>query len=544
MKRVPFRLSASLLLMGAALSGAASAQDLTAYRTLAAQLDAASASAGGDSLVTLKHLDSAQTALDKLSPTIGSRPLAANLQDTMNAIRAAQGRTPAELQAQVHLARGLMRQALYDQTMSLLATAPGNGSAQLELLAQEFGMSTSALTPDLRAGKLNVVAWRVQKNAANKLSLALNNVEPQATPAAYLRLARAASWFPILQEAGKSVQPPLQSGQFTQALSQVAGGDTAALKTSLSQLRAGVAALNTALKQSPTSAPGTSVKTGGGGGQPPVVAPPRTSSAPTLPDHGAKNTAGQPAAAPASPGVAAVYASLGRALSAAARADLDSARAELTRTNAALAALPAALRGTDGYDALVRHVQQMSTRQALRPVDVQALMTEFSALEARPRLSGSALDTAAQASSRLMGGGVRAVLALLLSLFGLVPLYLLNLAFGGRNPYWRAISGALVLLLVPTLADGLFGALGWLGDLLNIPALRGLLRLTPGQSALGVPLRLLATAAALALATYGFRGLCDQLGLLKRKPGAALRSAGKASPQNLKQTILDWDEEV
>ena len=122
----------------------------------------------------------------------------------------------------------------------------------------------------------------------------------------------------------------------------------------------------------------------------------------------------------------------------------------------------------------------------------------------------------------------------LLALLAFVPLYLLNLAFGGRNTYWRAIAGGLILLLLPLLLEGLLGLLGAVGDAAGVGFLRSATNFSLWQGAYGLPLWALTSALAIGLTAFGFRGLCEQFGLL-----------GKPSmPQNATQQSLDWDEEV
>ncbi|RJF72253.1 hypothetical protein D3875_12515 [Deinococcus cavernae] len=540
------------LMLALSAAGTASAQNLTAYSRLAQQLDAAAAAAGQDSLATLKQLDAAQAALSELQPTLSSAKLSAALQDTLNAVRAAQARTPAELQAQVQLARGLMRKALYDQTMNLLATTPANGSDHLKLLARELGVEPASVQTDVQAGHLNRAAWKLQQSATAKLQAALGSVQAQQSGAAYLNLARAAGWFTVVQDAARSVDPPLKPEQFSLALTQLSGGQLGELQGSLRSLRGGVAALSTSLK-TPAAQTDSPVKGAVSSGKPPVSVPPAPSpatSSPATPPRvspattpGANTGATIAASLPRTAGADAAYASLGRALSATTRADLPAARRALQDALTALTKAPAALRNAPGYGALVQRVKFMAGRAALRPADVQALIGDLSTLEARQAgKSGSVMTALASGTALALGGGVRAMLALLLALVCAAPLYLLNLAFGGKNPFWRAISAALLLLLLPTLAEGLLGFLGWLGDTLNVPFLRGLLALTPGQSAFGVPLRMLITALALGLATYGFRGLCVQFGLLGGRRPAGPRPAPK--PKQPDQTSFDWDEEL
>ncbi len=219
------------------------------------------------------------------------------------------------------------------------------------------------------------------------------------------------------------------------------------------------------------------------------------------------------------------------------------ARTELGKVAGALASAPSELRSVPGYDTYLSHVQSMAQRKGLRPADVQALIAELGSLEAQAAgQPTSTLDGLATSASRGLGGPVRALLSLLLAVACAAPLYLLNLAFGGRNPYWRAISVALGLLLLPAFLEGTFGFLGWLGDLVNAPFMRSLTNFTLSQSAYGLPFKGLLYALALALSVYGFRGLCVQFGLLGS--GSQPRNRVKVAESPSPQTSFDWDEEV
>lgn len=526
-----------LFLTAGLLASVGHAQNLAAYKTLASQLDAAAQNTGKDPLTTLKNLDAASAALDQLAPTLNNPKLVGGLRDALNGARAAQSRTPTELQAQVALARGLMRKALYDQTVSVLATSPANGMDRLNLLASELGVSPQAVSADAKAGKLNLVTWRLQKAAAAKVSAALNGVEAKQTPTSYLNLARATGWFTVVQESGRALSPSLDVPQFQQALTHLATGNTAELKTSLATLKSGVTSLNASLASAPSAV--VSQPAQGSTQQPPVVvgsgttpkttpAQPPASSTPVVPATGA--------------GLGAAYAALGHALTAAGHADMEAARTALSTVPDALAAAPSTLRSAAGYDTLISHVQSMATRKGLRPSDVQALIAELGALEKRAAGEAtSTLDNLSGSSARSLGGGLRAILALLIALACAAPLYLLNLAFGGRNPFWRAISVALGLLLLPAFLEGVFGFLGWLGDLINVPFLRSLTNMTLSQGAYAFPWHGLLYVAAIALATYGFRGLCEQFGLLGTKPVKKVKTETATSANH---TSFDWDEEV
>ncbi|GAA5514354.1 hypothetical protein Dcar01_03109 [Deinococcus carri] len=554
------RLGTLALLAGLA-AGTAGAQDLSAYRTLASSLEAAAGHSATSAEQTLADLDRAEAAYGTLAPTLQNKQLLGGLRTSLDGARAALARTPAEVQAQVLLARGLMRKALYDQTMGQLAGAPspaqppansgsGSGSsAQVRLLAQEFGLTgapASALLSDARAGHLERVAWRLQRAATRKVSAALAATRPERSPQAYVNLARATGWFTVVQDAGAR---NLKVEQFSTALGQLTAGDLPALTTSLRTLRQGTATLAGALATPPAvratarpSEPAPTTSSTPPSTQPAVPAtntgPAAATPASTTP---ATTAPASPAAAASTPvpseqgRVDAVYAALGRALTATGHGDPETGRAELGRAAGLLGRLPAPISTAAGYDTFRQHLAAAQERRGLRPGDVQALLAEFGGVEASVTGQGhSTVDALSAGVARTFSGSLRAVVFLLLALLGLVPLYLLNLAFGGRNPYWRAITAALALLLLPVFLEGVFGFLGWVGDLSGVAFLRAAPSLTLWQGVYGLPLRALFTALAIGLASYGFWGLCVQFGLLGRQ-----RAASPAA-----QPSLDWDEEL
>lgn len=516
----------TLTLLAALLAGAAGAQDLDAYRALAGSLDAAAAVRPASAERALNELDRAQAAYERLAPSVQNRQLLRGLQDALGGARAALARTPAELQAQVLLARGLMRKALYDQTLTRLTGAPANSAAQVRLLGREFGLTgeaAQALVRDAGAGRPERVAWRLQRTAAGKVSAALNAARPERSPGAYLNLTQAAGWFTVVQDAQGAGS--LEVAGFTDALQQLTSGDLGTLSTSLTTLRQGAAALGRSLAAPPALAAtgGTPAATPGSAQSRPVQSKPVQARPPV------------PSAAASGGGVNAAYAALGRALTASGHGDPATARAELDRAAAALASAPAALRSGPGYATFTRNLRAAQDRYGLRPTEVQALIAELGGLErGAAGKDRSGTDALSAGAARTFGGGVRAVTFLLLALLAPLPLYLLNLAFGGRNPYWRAITAALALLLLPAFLEGVFGFLGWLGDLSGVGALRAASNLTLWQGAYGLPLQALLAALATLLAAYGFQGLCRQFGLLSRQ-----RPAEKTAPQG-----LDWDEDV
>ncbi|WP_027460167.1 hypothetical protein [Deinococcus murrayi] len=498
--------------------GSAAAQDLAAYRELTRSLDAAAAARPQSAEAALTQLDRAGAALERLAPTLESRPLVEGLRGALGQARAALARTPADLQAQVLLARGLARGALSAQTLSRLGSGDAPSPNQLRLLAQEFGLSAAAaqaLQTDAAAGQIERVAWRLQRAAAAKVQAALAEAQPERSAASYLALARAAGWLTAVQDAGAG---SLRAAQFTEALGQLTAGDRAGLTASLAELQQGSAELMRALatpparQQAATPAPPAADTPAAESAAAPAETTPATESTPSDPAPPADTPSGEVALAQA-------YAALGRALSASGHGDPVTARAELARARTALETAPATLRTAPDFEGYLAALGAAQERRSLRPDSVQALIAGLAGLE---RGSLPAVDRASLAATGTFGGGLRAGLLLLLALLAPVPLYLLNLAFGGRNPFWRAITAALALLLLPTFVEGLLGAVGWLGDLLGVAALRAAPAFSPWASPFGLPLRALLTAAALGLAVYGFRGLCVQFGLLGSRREATL----------------------
>lgn len=531
----------TLLALAALGLGGAGAQDLAAYNSLAQNLDGAVTARASSAQAALARLDAAQSALDTLSPTLRNRQIVTGLKDALGSSRAALGRTPAELEAQVLLARGLMRKALYDQTLALLSSAPQNGAAQVRVLAREFGLTgdaAAALSSDARAGRLERTAWRLERAAVQKVSASLQAARPAQNTASYVNLARATGWFTVVQDSAGA--GTLTVSQFGDALRQLTSGDTAALTTSLTTLRQGTAAFAAALATPPAatgSAPATSPA------QTPATTPTPATPAPATPTPA---TPTPPATTPVTPapattaaaqGAAGVYAALGRALAAAGHADNTSARAALAEAGTALAGVPADLRNAAGFDALGSAIAGAQGRGALRPTDVQALIGGLANLEnAAAGRPVSALDGSSVGVSRWFSGWLRVLVFALLAGLTVLPLYLLNLAFGGRNVYWRAIMGGLALLMLPLFLEGLFGLLGAFGDLFGAAPLRNLTNLTLSQGAYALPVWALLGAAAIGLTAFGFRGLCEQFGLL---------GSAKPSVQNTTQhTSIDWDEDV
>ena len=574
------------LLGGAALSQWGAAQtgpssqtgqttlNLSAYRSMASALDKAVLDRPASSASSLSDLDRATAAYTTLRPGVKSSLLTGGMERSMQSARAALSRAPADLEAQVEQARSLMRKALYDQTLGQLssggpAVSPAL-SAQAGLLAGEFGLQgeiRSRFLGAVTARDAGSAARLLRSTAARKVQASLAGASVPAggsaqnttqRTASYLALARATGWFTVVQDAPDT--GGLKLPQFTLALTQLTGNNTAALATTLTALKSGAAGFVSATAKAVQT--GQSVPAGSAAGvqtPPSQVVTPQKPAAPTpdtRPDPAQPGSVqpGTVQPAPAQPGTAPSaglsapqqqqaslnesYAALARAQAAAGHADLTGARAQLDR--AALALASAGLSNTAGYDALTSDLSTLATRNGLRAADVQAVSASLNNLEnlaqARPT---STLDAASGAAARI-GTPIWPLLFLIVGLLALYPLYLLNLAFGGRNNSWKAIAASLLLLFVPVLLEGLGGTFAYLGDLLGVPVLRSLGNLSLHQGAWGMPVWLLLAAGAVGLASYGFRGLCRQFGLL----GSSRSSATPTRVTEPSQPALDWDEEL
>ncbi len=553
---------------GEAQTGQASQSDqttlnLSAYRSMASALDRAVLERPGSSASSLLDLDRATAAYATLRPGVKSSLLTSGMERSLQSARAALSRAPADLEAQVEQARSLMRKALYDQTLGQLssggaAVSPAL-SAQAGLLAGEFGLQgevRSRFLGAMAARDSGSAARLLRSTAARKVQASLAGASPVNDSArrttSYLALARATGWFTVVQDAPDT--GGLKLPQFTLALTQLTGNNSAALATTLTALKSGAAGF--------VSATAKAVQTGqtlpAGSAAPDVQTLPAqvaTSQKPAAPPPDTRPSTAQPNTmqpTPAQPGTAsglsapqqqqaslnATYAALARAQAAAGHADLTGARVQLDR--AVLALANAGLSNTAGYSELASDLTSLATRSGLRAADVQAVSAGLNNLEdlaqARPT---SALDAASVTASRI-GTPIWPLLFLIVGLLALYPLYLLNLAFGGRNNSWKAIAASLLLLFVPVLLEGLGGTFAYLGDLLGVPFLRSLGNLSLHQGAWGLPIWLLLAAGAVGLASYGFRGLCRQFGLLSSSRSSAV-PARVAEPS---QPALDWDEEL
>ena len=234
-------------------------------------------------------------------------------------------------------------------------------------------------------------------------------------------------------------------------------------------------------------------------------------------------------------------------------ADAD-AHAALDDVAAAYAAFVApVLRPRDGAldtdtDGLIDHLA------AARPLRVQDAVVLAGQVEAvRQATAGtepSGIQRGARTTTSLWSGLPRDVLTLVIGLLALIPLFLLNVAFGGGNRHWQAIGVALLLLLVPALYEGLVGLGGVLAVFAGVDALLPLAAFSVFSSAAAQTVWATTTLLAVVFATVGLIGISRQFGLLGGRRGRG--GTGRASTGSAKATgatagtaaTVDWDDEL
>ena len=192
---------------------------------------------------------------------------------------------------------------------------------------------------------------------------------------------------------------------------------------------------------------------------------------------------------------------------------------------------------------------QLTDTDAMRLQDVVVLTGQIDAIGAAilERQPVPALQRGAQATTAVWAGPVRDLVSLVIGLLALVPLFLLNLAFGGGNRHWQAIGVALLLLWVPALFEGIVGLAGVLARYAGVDALLVLAPYSVLGNAQAQTVWAALTLLAVVFAITGLSGISRQFGLLGGRRKAAPRSttATGAAPRLTEATAktVDWDDE-
>lgn len=154
-----------------------------------------------------------------------------------------------------------------------------------------------------------------------------------------------------------------------------------------------------------------------------------------------------------------------------------------------------------------------------------------------------------RAVSSWWAGWPRLLVLLIFGILVFVPLYLLNLAFGGGNRNWQLIGVALFLLLLPVVYEALAALGSMIATWTNNDAFEVLASYSMFQSSIGQVIWAGLIVLAIVFAILGLYGICVQFGLLgggrgRRDAGATQTATASAtSTQERADSMVDWDEE-
>ncbi|MEJ2667384.1 MAG: hypothetical protein P8Z81_09850 [Deinococcales bacterium] len=191
-----------------------------------------------------------------------------------------------------------------------------------------------------------------------------------------------------------------------------------------------------------------------------------------------------------------------------------------------------------------------SSMVGLRLQDLEDLTAQVDAaarvVSGRPQTGATGLS---RAVDNWWGGWPRLLVLLVFGILVFVPLYLLNLAFGGGNRNWQLIGVSLFLLLLPVVYEALAALGSMLATWTSSNSFDVLARYSMFQSSIGQVVWAALIVLAILFAILGLYGICVQFGLLGRgrnQPGAGTTMTATAtatSTQERAEAMVDWDEE-
>jgi hypothetical protein len=582
---------------------------LKGYQTVSAQLGAARAVVGRNVTASSKRLDEARSVFRQVSARIRSQKLVPDANTAFDRARIAITRGSAtDLEAQTSQVTRIFERALYEELLYEMSTGRFESAARYAgVLGRSLGVPSSRLgtlktsvalgdanrvRAILENGVANVMLQNLQ--AAKRRSVNLKNSSNQV--AAFSSTVRASNAYIVVQDSPKAGN--LTVMQFSDALGKLVRNDFKGFVTGLDGLIQKTTRFaytsKVAITQATRARPKPQVLRGSPA-QPLIPGRDNATNVKAMtsrltqigvPGITAQRLAGnleRQGYTSFDQGIDAVTLKLARALS-------DVQNAEITRGRAAIGQAqtlfernlePVVAAGNrDLAERSSRLFQSTRAAYSLRPVDVMTLIGETDAIrrwannQPEPVLQGAS----ASVQSWWMGGGLfgnlglRSLIFLLVALAFAYPIYLLRLAFGGRNPYWNYIGIAMVLLFVPPLLEGIAG----LGSLIAQSAgiggpigyfLNGLSNLSVLQNPISQIAWAMTLIATVVLATIGFRGIAAQFGLIRTRASATppltntlssvMSSTSTRNPTLPKhptlpknptmssggRTIVEWDEE-
>jgi hypothetical protein len=156
----------------------------------------------------------------------------------------------------------------------------------------------------------------------------------------------------------------------------------------------------------------------------------------------------------------------------------------------------------------------------------------------------SAIQDGARRTATIWSGIVRVVVMLTIAILALIPLFLLNLAFGGGNRNWQLIGVALFLLLVPVLFEGLAALATLLVAYAGFDFLATVSAFSMFGSIVGQTVWAGLTLLAVLFAMMGLYGISAQFGLVGRRPVAPATSRSTRASRATTTETVDWDDDV
>ncbi len=584
-----------------AVSSQSFAADLLGgYRTINTGLRSATVLLGSNPRAAVSQLETARDTYRRISPEIRAQKLSPGGNKAFEQARTAISRgSRTDLEAQSSQIQRILERALYEELFFEISAKRPLANQYAGVLGRAFELPKAQqieLKTGVAQGQSNRIRALLETGVANLMQRSLQNASRNKNQvASFSSTARAASAFLVVQDSPRV--GALSIVRFNEVLGLSATGDLGGYRNGLQGLlqqvtRFGVQARGL-LKES-RQAPKPK----------PVVKPKPVA---TLPAVKPKPVVVAAVAAPVAAAASQISLELRKAGLSKAQADrfsrdlseqgyrsfssaIDTVGLKLSTAlsdiqNARIDAGRETISSAKAvFNQTVRPIvaaadQSLATRAStlfeateaaygLRPIDVTTLLGEVDAIRQWSRgESTSALQgIVSSVQPWWMGGGalgslgLRGIVFLLVALMFFYPIYLLRLAFGGRNPYWNYIGIAMVLLFIPPLIEGI----AWLGSLIaqgaELPEpIENFFNGLTSFSVLQNPLAQISWAFTLLLtvifATMGFRGIAAQFGLIRtRTPvtGEVVSSTANnnlvSSPTNPTnggsgRTIVEWDEE-
>ncbi|MEX2535410.1 MAG: hypothetical protein WD273_07375 [Trueperaceae bacterium] len=197
-------------------------------------------------------------------------------------------------------------------------------------------------------------------------------------------------------------------------------------------------------------------------------------------------------------------------------------------------------------DRITSLVDHLMVVPATRTQDALVLLGQVDALAGLlSSEAASAVQVANAETTLVWAGWVRLITLIVLSLLAIVPLYLLNLAFGGGNRNWQLIGVALFLLLLPIIFEGVASLGALVAEFSGVEELGVLVGFSMFHNPIAQVLWAAITAAGIMFAVAGLYGICVQFGLIgaRRLTSSDSQSIRSTAVVPDADTVVDWDEE-